>query len=284
MKYEFSLGQRQIVLLVMASLGLGILIFAAGWLMGNIFRISETPTAQKKTVIRSQKTLGYKPKASVKIIEQKVPAIAKPQPEPAGPEDMAEEKKEAADEEKQVQPVPAEEPPPPTTRITSVDRPIAAISPLPVEEPPATEPEPAVPESIAEEKKEAVDEEEQEQPAAVEGPSQTTETDSDKKPIAAIAPPPAGSLYAVQVGAFLSKDNADRFMRRLNQKDYQAYIFQATGAKERVWHAVRMGSYQDLEAARSDAAVFKDKEKMPAIVMYFDSLNPVYLKKEPAQQ
>ena len=276
MKYEFSLDQKQIVLLVMASLGLSILIFTAGWLVGNIFPISETPTAQKKTIIRSQRAPGYKPKASVKIIKQKVPAIPKPQPEPIVPppeEKISQVEKvphmekppatepqptgpESIAKEKKVQPAPAEEPlPPTTTRITSVDRLIAAISPAPAEEPPLSAPPPP--------------------------PTRTAPVD---RPVAAIASPPAVELYAVQVGAFLSKDNADRFMRRLNQKDYQAYIFQVTGAKERVWHAVRIGSYQDLEAARSDAAAFKDKEKMPAMVMYFDSLNPVYLKKGPGQQ
>jgi cell division septation protein DedD len=256
----------------MASLGLGILIFAAGWFMGNMFRISETPTAQKKTVIRSQKTLGYKPKASVKIIEQKAPAIPKPQPEPAGvpvAEKFPAEKPETVISESTLEDVKEDD---------------VEEKPPQEEKSPATESEPAGPESMAEEKKEAVDEEEQEQPAAVEEPTQTTETDSDKKPIAAIALPPAGLLYAVQVGAFLSRDNASRFVLRLNQKDYQAYIFQQTDARERVWHAVRIGIYQDLETARSDAAVFKDKEKMPAIVMYFDSLNPVYLEKDPAQQ
>lgn len=240
------MGQRQIVLLVMASLGLGILFFTAGWLVGDIFRISETLNTQKKTLIRSQRTLGYKPKASVRIIKQKVPAIPKPQPEPVAP--------------------PAEEKPPQEERVQTEKT------------------EEVITETTIEEIKETVAEQKLTQPAPMEEPAPATESDSDKKPIAAITPPPAGPLYAVQVGAFLSQDNADRFMRRLNQKDYQAYIFQVTGAKKRVWHAVRIGSYQDLEAARSDAAAFKDKEKMPAIVMYFDSLNPVYLKKAPRQQ
>jgi len=239
MKYEFSLDQRQIVLLVVASLGLGILIFAAGWLMGDIFRISKTPTVPEKTVIRSQRTVRHIPKAFVKIIKQKVPAIPKPQPAPVIP--------------------PAQD-----KLLTEM-------------------PEEIITESTVEDVKEA-DAQEKVTPPAPDESAQTSETDSDKEPIVAIAPSPAVLLYAVQVGAFLSKDNAGRFMRRLNQKDYQAYIFQETDAKKRVWHAVRIGSYQDLEAAKADAAAFKNKEKMPAIVMYFDSLNPVYLKKKAGPQ
>jgi cell division septation protein DedD len=74
------------------------------------------------------------------------------------------------------------------------------------------------------------------------------------------------SRYALQVGAFLSSNNADVLLRELAEKGYTPYIFTAPDSKGRPWHLVRIGKFSDRLKASSAASDFQSKERMTALV------------------
>jgi len=78
--------------------------------------------------------------------------------------------------------------------------------------------------------------------------------------------PPAP--FSVQVGAYLTKTNAERMVSQLMDKGYDAYIFQRTDKKQRVWHLVRFGRFHNREAAAQAMQAFKDQEQMDASVAF----------------
>jgi len=86
---------------------------------------------------------------------------------------------------------------------------------------------------------------------------------------------PLDAVFSVQAGAFLNKNNADKFAARLKEKGYAAYVFKITDSTNRTWHAVRAGNYKDLQEASSGLAIFKSKEKIPAIITRIDSISVV---------
>ena len=85
--------------------------------------------------------------------------------------------------------------------------------------------------------------------------------------------------YAVQVGAFLNRDNAYRFAAKLKGQGYPAaYVFHYTDSKGNAWNAVRSGDFPDPETAKSAAIEFETKENITAIVTRIDAISMVYVK------
>lgn len=82
-------------------------------------------------------------------------------------------------------------------------------------------------------------------------------------------------IFSIQIGAFLSKKNAENLTESLQKKDYTPYIFEISDYVGRKWYSVRMMRFSDLKDAYITAAEFKKKERMPAIVTAINSLKPI---------
>jgi cell division septation protein DedD len=74
------------------------------------------------------------------------------------------------------------------------------------------------------------------------------------------------------MGAFLDANNASRMVTQLKARGCDATVFQAVDSRGRMWSAVRIGPFKDLQAASQVAAEFKRKEGMLALVRPVDSL------------
>jgi cell division septation protein DedD len=98
-------------------------------------------------------------------------------------------------------------------------------------------------------------------------PASLTAHESKAQP-AADEPPP----FVVQIGSFRDAKNAKQLQDELNGRGYQATVFNARDSEQRMWHAVRIGRYQDLASAASDAAKIGDKEKMQVLIRRGDRL------------
>jgi nucleoid-associated protein YgaU len=85
---------------------------------------------------------------------------------------------------------------------------------------------------------------------------------------AADEPPP----FVVQIGAFRDAKNAKQLQDELNGRGYQATVFNALDSEQRMWHVVRVGRYQDLASAASDAEKIGDKEQMQVLIRRGDRL------------
>jgi DedD protein len=80
------------------------------------------------------------------------------------------------------------------------------------------------------------------------------------------------SRYALQVGAFLSPDNADVLLQQLKIKGYTPYILTAPDSSGRSWHLVRIGKFVNRLTASSAASSFRSKENMTALVRPSNSM------------
>ena len=73
-------------------------------------------------------------------------------------------------------------------------------------------------------------------------------------------------IYTVQVGAFLSEENAVERRIYLAKKGYRIEVVRFTDRKGRVWHTVRLGQYENLKEARKVAKTLAAKEKIQTSV------------------
>ena len=107
-------------------------------------------------------------------------------------------------------------------------------------------PEPAVREPVREEPKPAVVQQQQEQ---------APETQEEKPP-AKPAPTPAASttgMWAVQLGSFSNKDNAEKLAADLRKQGYAAFLSQLSTDKGQL-HRVRIGPQKDRASAEAMAS------------------------------
>ncbi len=129
-------------------------------------------------------------------------------------------------ERDRTEPVPQQ----PASNAASEDN-AAAVTARP--RPAAVEPAPAaVPEAAA--------------PTATPAPAQQQQT----SPASAVAPPSSTGMWAVQLGSFSRKENADRLARQLRDKGYAAFISQLDSSGKQL-HRVRIGPQKDREAAQA---------------------------------
>lgn len=119
--------------------------------------------------------------------------------------------------------------------------------PVPAASAPAqAKPEPAVREPVREEPKPAVVQQQQEQ---------APET-REEKPPAKPAPTPAASttgMWAVQLGSFSNKDNAEKLAADLRKQGYAAFLSQLSTDKGQL-HRVRIGPQKDRASAEAMAS------------------------------
>lgn len=86
--------------------------------------------------------------------------------------------------------------------------------------------------------------------------------------------------FTIQMGAFLSKENAVNLTEKLERRGYMPYIFEALDDVERKWYAVRMMGFNDFKDAYLVETEFKKNERKPAIVTVIDSLDPFRPERE----
>ena len=108
-------------------------------------------------------------------------------------------------------------------------------------------PEPVVPEPVREEPK----------PAVVKQPEQEKAPETrEEKPAAKPAPTPAASptgMWAVQLGSFSNKDNAEKLAADLRKQGYAAFLSQLSTDKGQL-HRVRIGPQKDRASAEAMAS------------------------------
>lgn len=83
--------------------------------------------------------------------------------------------------------------------------------------------------------------------------------------------------FALQVGAFLDLKNAQSLAENLKGRGYAVSLLNSLDARQRLWHAVRVGpanepGYADLQTASRAAADFISKEQIQALIRPADSL------------
>ena len=126
--------------------------------------------------------------------------------------------------------------------------------PVPAASPPAqAKPEPVVREPVREEP----------QPAAVQQPEPEPEPEPDKAPETRAEPPPAKpapkpaasttGMWAVQLGSFSNKDNAEKLAADLRKQGYAAFLSQLSTDSGQL-HRVRIGPQKDRASAEAMAS------------------------------
>jgi cell division septation protein DedD len=88
------------------------------------------------------------------------------------------------------------------------------------------------------------------------------------------APPPGEdvritaqpSKYALQLGSYKSRSQAEEMQSELKKKGYQAYILEASIPEKGTWYRVKVGDYEDLEEVRQAASDLKQKEGVSVMI------------------
>lgn len=87
---------------------------------------------------------------------------------------------------------------------------------------------------------------------------------ADKKNVAEIKKAPNKNLYSFQVGGLLSKKNALRQKKKLEQKGYNTFIGEVRDQlNNEIWSTVQVGYYQTLLEAAKAARQFTFEERLP---------------------
>jgi tetratricopeptide (TPR) repeat protein len=76
----------------------------------------------------------------------------------------------------------------------------------------------------------------------------------------------AETAFSVQVGAFSSREKAEKLISQLKDKGYAARLLPLKSWGEKILYTVRIGDYATGEEAKNDAAAFSAKEGLPSIV------------------
>lgn len=140
---------------------------------------------------------------------------------------------------------PAREPAHPVEAAAERDAPASKPQAEPVEQaaaPPAEEPDTSGRAAVAENEKPA--------PPRDDEPPATSE---DPKPAAESATESATGMWAVQLGSFSNKANADRLAASLREEGYAAFLSQHRSASGEL-HRVRIGPQKDRASAEAVAA------------------------------
>jgi len=74
------------------------------------------------------------------------------------------------------------------------------------------------------------------------------------------------SKYALQLGSYKSRSQAEEVQNGLKKKGYQAYILEASIPEKGTWYRVKVGDYEDLEKVRQAASDLKQKERVSVMI------------------
>ncbi len=75
-----------------------------------------------------------------------------------------------------------------------------------------------------------------------------------------------GGAFTLQLSAFQTREEADRFANRLRDRGYAPYIVAAEVANKGTWYRVRMGSFPSRDAATRYLSDFKRETQLQAFV------------------
>jgi len=223
----------------------GILLFVSGFLMGIAYRPS-AETASLAAAAPPPATTATPPTSPVpKPAEQPAEATADAGQTPQSIlTPVLATPPEGEEEEPGTEAAEAATPP---------ESPGAAPPPAPAPAKPSPPPAAATPVAAA--------------PAAAPNPAPSATASAETPPA-----PSSEDGYALQVGSFLDPDNAARLAKQLQDKGYKATIFNAMDSHYRVWHAVRIGPFKDMQTAAKEAATILNAEQLLALVRPAKSL------------
>lgn len=88
----------------------------------------------------------------------------------------------------------------------------------------------------------------------------------ERKTEVSLAKPVAKTVYSVQIGAYVSRTNADELMNRMKSKGYEARLLPFLNRKKEVLYTVSIGKFTDRREAKKKAGEFTEKEKRPSFV------------------
>jgi cell division septation protein DedD len=80
------------------------------------------------------------------------------------------------------------------------------------------------------------------------------------------------SAFSVQVGVFVSENDAHQLVRQLQKKGYTPIVLAASDDESRLWYSVRVGAYTNKTEAAQAASNIADQEKLKAVVRPLGSL------------
>ncbi|MCP3950905.1 MAG: SPOR domain-containing protein [Desulfobacterales bacterium] len=83
---------------------------------------------------------------------------------------------------------------------------------------------------------------------------------------------PAESLYSVQVGAFRTETRAKDHEQLLVDKGYHPYIYHGANSRGVLWYTLRIGDFDELDAAITAAREFRALERSTVVLTHFNSL------------
>ena len=78
--------------------------------------------------------------------------------------------------------------------------------------------------------------------------------------------------FSVQVGVFVSEEEANQLVRQLQGKGYMPFVLSTTDDESRMWFAVRVGTYTDVADAARAAFNIATQEKIKTFVRPTGSL------------
>lgn len=110
-------------------------------------------------------------------------------------------------------------------------------------------------------------------PAGDVTPPSTDRTGADAAPaqtVAANDTPETTAPFAIQVGAYRTKSNADRQVVQLRKKGFDAYIHEKNDKDQNPWYFVRFGGFEDFGSADKALAAFKEQERMDGAIVRSD--------------
>ncbi len=91
------------------------------------------------------------------------------------------------------------------------------------------------------------------------GTHPATETESS-------AGPHPDTIYLLQVGSYLVKNNAFNTLEALEDKGYAPFIHRLSDARDRTWYVLYAGSYPKANQARQAAQAYKKQEESVAVL------------------
>lgn len=279
-KFDVSLDNRQIVSLLIAGIVVMGAVFVLGVVVGKKLagnaEAAAAPdllsaldaNAQVLQEAQKEPPLTFQDELTRKAASEPAPAPAKPaaaKPAPAKPTapTATAAAAPAAPAEK---PAPAAEAP---SALHSADEELAALAavkkPAPAAEKPAQAEKPApvatpVPKPAAREVEEAPVPTRTATP--VSGGLKDAIARASQRPTEAVP----GGAFTLQLSAFQTREEADRFVARLRDRGYAPYIVAAEVAGKGTWYRVRMGSFPSRDAASRYLADFKRETQLDAFV------------------
>jgi hypothetical protein len=302
-KFDVSLDNRQIVSLLIAGIVVMGAVFVLGVVVGKKLagnaEASAAPDllsaldanaqalqeAQKEPPLTFQDELTRKSAAVPELKPAAKPPAAKPAPTAAAATPTPKPATAAAPAEKPAEkPVAAEKPEEkPETASSAADEELAALAAIkrpqaPSAEKPVEKPAPAAavpapkPASATAAAPVAAPKPSPGAVAEETVPTRTTTPSGGglKEAIARATQRPTetapGGAFTLQLSAFQTREEADRFAGRLRDRGYAPYIVTAEVPNKGTWYRVRMGSFPTKDAATRYLADFKRETQLNAFV------------------